>query len=253
MKISEPMPFISFAVGVVLTAMIYTIVIASFFEVEWETILSAVLALVAAAATVYFLHSQQKQTERLHHEEIKRRFNASIAVAPLALSEICSYAKKSLEFSVKSDACLRGNTEVDFDPPVFPEAVISILREVIENSEDDHVNKAFSILVSEIQVHIARQRDLPKTRDRKTLSGRTVIYSSRAFDHAIIDASSLYIFASMFFDFARGRSKEPLPLAPPSSRLILDGLFKLDIDRHAFPNVYALLGYEEGTNREAPH
>ena len=239
------MPLIFFAAGVVSSVLIYTIILGTFFEAEWETILAAVLALIAAVATVYYLHNQQKLTERLHREDIRRRFSASVSVTPLALSELCAYAVGSLRFAVKADSALRANQEVDFEPPVVPESVIGTFRDVIENAEDDDVVHAFSLLVSEVQVHIARQRSLPRVRKRETLSGAILVHSSHPFHHAIIDASSLYIFASEFFDFSRGKREKGLPTKAPTFLKIREKLHTLDIDAHAFPEVYALLSGNE--------
>jgi hypothetical protein len=65
---------------------------------HWQTLIAGGAALLAAVVTIVVLNCQIHQTRKLANDQRRRRERASLAVLPLALSELQQYAR----------ACIRG-------------------------------------------------------------------------------------------------------------------------------------------------
>ena len=58
---------------------------------DWQTLVGGILAVGAAAVSVYFLRRQISQTDLLHQAELARQHNAIRTVTPIALSSISDF------------------------------------------------------------------------------------------------------------------------------------------------------------------
>ena len=62
---------------------------------DWQTLISGLLALLAAGATILYLKKQITQTDVQHKTELERRHNAVRAIIPLALTLIDNWLRRT--------------------------------------------------------------------------------------------------------------------------------------------------------------
>lgn len=181
---------------------------------RYQTLIAAILALAAAAVSVYFLRRQIAQADVHEQERYKRQHAAARAVLQLTLTDICDYAKKSalafhgvLEAIGNDGRVLR---PIPFDPPPVPEQPIEQLRDFIA-STDAHRSAIVSELIKEIQVHSARSKT-DAVNIRAPEQGDALVPKVQIVEY-LVDAAEIYARASMLFDYARRRS-EQFPSVP---------------------------------------
>lgn len=75
---------------------------------DWQTLVSGILALIAAVISVIFIIKQIGQAEKHHQAELQRRHNAVRAIMPLALSSINTWNQHIL-----NNCCQVKNEPVD--------------------------------------------------------------------------------------------------------------------------------------------
>lgn len=168
-----------------------------------ETLTSAFLALVAAGLTILVLVRQIRQSDRQHKLERQKKLEAARAVMPLALSRLVDYAESALNYSLIGKSKISSRETHDQELPHVPDDVISVLREVIEYADDGLAGHALRKLISEVQYHHARMRDLPRQETTVQPTGVRRIGMPENYDQGIWDAIHLYLHASAFFDYAR--------------------------------------------------
>lgn len=102
---------------------------------EWQTLIGAVLALVAALWTVHEMRKQTRGDETRHRNELLRKKLAARAQMPDALSEMSEYVRKSCEYLVSGVA-----------KPTAPVGATSTLKAVIERWR--RLNRVWDAVVS---------------------------------------------------------------------------------------------------------
>jgi hypothetical protein len=127
---------------------------------DWQTLIGAGLALVAAYWAGRGLNHQIRQQERLHDESRRSRFAVARAKAPLAAVEIADHAQTYL---AQTEALLplvftRSRDRFEFDGPEFPAEASRILDTLVENSDDTILIEQVSALYSEHQVMASRMK-----------------------------------------------------------------------------------------------
>lgn len=131
---------------------------------KWQTLITGLLALLAAIPTVYLLHRQINLSER--HERTRRETSeaAARAVLPLTLSAIIDYAEQSSN----TLHTLYQNREEEVIPesiraielPLVPESAISSLQSMIEASTNPSIIKVVAKLIQKIQIQNSRIRSV---------------------------------------------------------------------------------------------
>ncbi|HIF09343.1 MAG TPA: hypothetical protein EYQ81_05505 [Sneathiellales bacterium] len=140
---------------------------------EWQTLIGAGIALLAALITVAVM-SRQINVEKRRHEEIRvGQYRVARAHLPDALNGIMGYLKESMERSILSSDL------TTIEPPGEAMDVVKALTEY---------EPEFSNLVFDYQIHNAR-RNTPN------------------FDKAIFmhDTAKLHAYVSRLFPFARAQ------------------------------------------------
>lgn len=183
-------------------------------RVEWETLVTGIVAVLVAALTVRKLSEQIRQTERLAADQRKRRARAARAMLPLALSEIADYATACIQGLYALHSCFRPNGALNqpqvegslaaWTSPRLPENVLFLLKECIEFS-DDGPAEAMAELVRHFQVQNSRILD-NISRIRLNDGVHLVLWAN--IEQDIQDAAELYARASVLFPFSKGSASQ---------------------------------------------
>jgi hypothetical protein len=209
---------------------------------HYQGLLGGILAIVGAIIGAVFLNRQIRQAAQLETDRRAHDREAERAVLPLTLSEICGYAVASGRFSKSLlDQCQGGAlpaevvVEPDDIPRLAPER-IEDLKQMIRHL-DFADTPAFAKLISEIQVHDARGRDL-------TRAGRLML--TITLEERILDAAEIYARAEAFFEFAR-RETDTVPQVVRWGR-VTAALFFMDILTGVLPNLDQRIAFASGGN-----
>lgn len=194
---------------------------------RYQTGIAAILALLAAGVSVYFLRQQIAQ-DRLHEEErYAREHAAARAVLQLTLADVCEYAKRSV--LLQSDVIRQFDKPEDddrdwswlktLDVPAQP---IDQLRQFIASTEAKN-SAIVSDLIQKLQVHEGRTRtDIEQLKNPQ--NGGFIVIRPHVIEH-ILDATEIYARAAMLFDYARRRT-EAFP-GPPQLRNMSNAAFNI--------------------------
>lgn len=162
---------------------------------EWQTLIGAVLAVIAALGTVYEMRRQTRGDEERHKNELLRKKLAARAQMPDALSEVSVYARASCRYLISND-----------EKPAAPVGGMSTLKSVIEHIDTKQAEQTFD-LVSWYQVQNAR---LIGSKKPKPVETRDMLY----------DAALLQVKVNRLFDYARNEPEEKLPEKPTQEEMI---------------------------------
>lgn len=146
---------------------------------EWQTLLSAMLALMAAAFTIRVMRSQMRQDEERHKRADERKKKAIRAQLPDALSAISGILKRE---STK----ILGNDRYGGYPPI---EALNTLKQSIEFVDDSAAERIFE-LVSWYQVW----------------SARVSHYESRQSDDILYDTALLMAYVNSVVDYAHNKT-----------------------------------------------
>ena len=150
---------------------------------HWQTVVGAVIALVAARLTIGAMRQQMNQEADRHRDAQRRKQMAARAKMPDALSDLTAYVRGC-------GARLVGAAQVLPEEPVL--AIIT-LKEGVEFIEDSAAKRTFE-LVSWYQVFRARMvQDVPSP-------------GQAGFLERIYDAALLQAHINSLFDYARNKA-----------------------------------------------
>ncbi|PZP09969.1 MAG: hypothetical protein DI607_12030 [Sphingomonas hengshuiensis] len=163
---------------------------------DWQTLVSAVLALVAAGWTVRYL-KRQIAGENVRHQELvqrdqklwDRRSMRTKAYLPIALSDVCDYCEEAfiyLRHIRDSESGIQGNPVV----PSRPAEALEQIRECIEYAEDRAARRLEDIL-REFQIARSRLEGAPRPLREDMVDHH--------FDHV-----HLRMLVDSLFEYARG-------------------------------------------------
>lgn len=146
-------------------------------KIDWETILTGLLAVTAAVCTVFFtrkqIHAAEKQIEEMrsqYNETKQRKIKSYASTLPLILSEMMSYCDDYFLFLEKMkleciDGQISGVRAQSFfyqnPTPTLPQDFLSNLRESVEYT-DDKIADTLSELSLNLQIYLARIRSINK-------------------------------------------------------------------------------------------
>jgi len=178
-------------------------------RLQWETLFTGVVALVAAFFTIRGLRQQIDQTQKLADDQRRRRARAARATLPLALSQLAQYATTCIQELhdlrpyFRSDGSLdRTKGEQRFTTwrlPHLPDSILSSLKECIE-FVDDEPAQAIVDLIGHLQVQSSRVTGFIS---RFRLNDGVHLLIRSNIDQAMWDAAEVYARASTL-PFSRG-------------------------------------------------
>jgi hypothetical protein len=177
-------------------------------RLQWETLLTGIVALGGAFWTVRKISEQIRQTEQLAKDHRERRARAACALLPLALSKTSEYAEKCLKRLDILERCFNGSGTFDSSMapniltlpiPSLSDDVLSILKESVE-FVDNEPAKAIAKLTCCFQIqhsNIASNIYALRT----TVSVLTITHRNIAND--IVWTAELYSLCGKLFPFSR--------------------------------------------------
>lgn len=171
---------------------------------DWQTLVAALVAIVAAGVAFHNTTRSLNQAEELEKRRRSRKLAAIRAVLPLALAKITEYAARSarnldrlVEVCVGRELPPNSAQESLITP--LPSETLKALTEFIEYSDEIDISIA-ELTVGLIQIHDARIRDLiDANRDQTGQRG----VAKESIMGCVIDAASIYAAASAMFGYAR--------------------------------------------------
>lgn len=159
---------------------------------EWQTLVSAGLALLAAGATIYYMRKQMRQEAERHCRATERRRMAIRAQLPNALSSMHQYVHQMTNWLF-----IFSNEQ---EPPL---AALATLQGAIEFVDDNAANRLFE-LVSWYQVWSSRIGSF----DHK---------ANNTMDQEMYDCALMMAYVNSLFEYARNEEDEVSDTAPTRS------------------------------------
>jgi hypothetical protein len=166
-------------------------------EVDWETLVTGILAVGAAWLTIWL-------TLRSERRQLWREANAARATLPLVLSEVVNwtlpYIGALLELMAQTDAF--GGIELDarqaFRRPETPKHLIPELKDVLRSTDDPRVIGRITLMVGKMQVLAARIDGM---------TDRSMVVTPDNIAGHITDLLIIHAQAESLFNYARRRSE----------------------------------------------
>ncbi|GEM_PF-2854564 len=205
---------------------------------EWQTLVSAMLALLAAFIGALFLNRQIIQSERHERARVSRRYRASRRTLRLALHDVDEFAQASI-YSLEAayNAFVATGSDLadcDFEIPKLSELAQQRLSAILETSDDPSVISLVDSILNEIQVVLARMNSLRTRRARRGLVG-----ISGNFCFCIIRCAALHAMSDGLFSYARQRSETaPISVSWDEVESVLD---MLQLYPQDYPELFKLL------------
>lgn len=213
---------------------------------DWQTLVGAVLAVLAAAGGAFLLWKQISLAKVHEEERRRRRFAAARATMPLLLSAICAYAR-DVASALKSVHPAAGQYGFGADSlalsvPNLPGELTPALERLIESTGDDDLAQCIADLLSQLQVINARISEIPRL---GTATGGLQLM----IEDYMIQTASIYAAASSLFGFARREATDP---SSSEKMSVKSALNLLEIREHEFDRLHeTLLRREARTTQQS--
>jgi hypothetical protein len=213
---------------------------------DWQTLVAATVALIAAVVAFHNTSRSLRDAERLEAHRRHRKRNAVRAVLPLALAQVTEYAERSARALVElAKRCSPGPTLPQGLAPesiiqALPAETLATLAEFIEYS--DVVNcRIVEQTVAWIQIHDARVGDIFERNCDP--SDEPDVVRKEEIEARIIDAASIYAGAAAVFEYARQQQEQlPVDLSWDAVRGALRSMRLWDEDH---PELYVIVDGRE--------
>lgn len=197
-------------------------------------IISALLTLIAAALTLVGVFATIAHQRELEQRARFKKLEAARAFLPNALSRMCELSDYAILYSHNFDDFMSRLGEDEFrdissSRLTLTDEIISILRDVIELTDDDKLSRRLSGLLREHQVFLARWRSLFSS-DRDSFIQTTEDVRQRTVSWAYLGAIS-----ASLFTYARGESltvDTTVGQDEIASILGTSGATSLDVEEH---------------------
>jgi hypothetical protein len=179
---------------------------------QWQTLVGAFVALIAACVAFRNTTRSLRQAEKLEKTRRSRKHASLRAVLPLALAEVSDYAEQSAHslnglVSQCEGETLPANIAQESLIQPLPSETLKALAEFIEYSDPVDV-RIIEATIASIQIHDSRLRDIV-TRNRDP--SRSGLVNRMELEERIIDAASIGAGADAVYEYAR-RQMEQLPI-----------------------------------------
>ena len=204
---------------------------------EWQTLLTGLMALIAAGGTICVLWTQIGVQKDQFDQQLSRKKRAWKARMPIALSAICKYTSEVAHYLLNEDV----------PPPSQPDAAMDILMTAMEYQEEKATERTAD-LASHYQVHNARLGADEKPTQKSD-------WEEIDFAQKLYDLAKLRAYATSLFDYARGDSDEG-PSQPPAKEDLETalnnsiGLINLDWESPVYKLTLDLI--KENSAKQAP-
>lgn len=194
---------------------------------NWQTLISGMLALVAALWAGCNLNRQIRQTAKLADQQLQRQHKAARATLSLTLSVLVQVVEQLLlDLRRARKELLNGQEVREFSPPTLPADTIPELQQIILSTDNPSVTEPISEIIRQMQtlwsrVSIAPDPD-PNIHNCNPMNG---------IKDWLIQAAQVHALVESLFEYARGNSQDgPTSVAWERAESILIRLYIYDKD-----------------------
>lgn len=169
---------------------------------DWQTLIGGILAVGAAAVSVYFLRKQISQTDLLHQEELARQHNAIRTVTPIALSSISDFCQ-AIADEVCGEIERRANepmilgvddeSEKRLSPQYIPADVLPTMQGLVATLGEESRIKHVAELVGSLQILQSRHNEF----DLKQAGSEFGLYG------ILLDCAKVKLLTDSIFNYSR--------------------------------------------------
>jgi hypothetical protein len=204
---------------------------------HWQTLVTGVLAIVAAFIGGGFVHYQTQMARVADRDRLTRRHAAARSTLPIVLSGMMEYARhvgaglRRLYLSSADDSVPR-DAIVGWEIPLLPTDATRALSEVIEAASNE-MAEVISDLLSQLQVQNVRLRGMKDDAIVGTPGRRNLLKIE--LDSYIIDIADIYARCEALLGYARRETDTAN--ADPSSEDLRRALFLMGFHEAAFDRV----------------
>lgn len=205
----------------------------------WQTLISGLLAIVAAIIGAAFVYHQTRQARAFERDRLIRRHAAARSTLPLVLSNIMEYARTvgrdlhALHLGGADDHVGR-DALIEWSIPPLPRDETRSLAEVIEAASND-VADVIADLLGKLQVQAVRIRGLQADVAAGTAGRRNILKSE--IEEYIQDVAEIHARCELLLDYARREADAVQQF--PTAKDKLRALFLMGYHERAFDRLKA--------------
>lgn len=189
---------------------------------RYQTLISALIALLGALLTIIYLHKQIQHSDDQEKKRIERQNYAARASLPLALSQIYSYGEDCLKLLAQANYRMTGSAPYSIDGPLTaPEIATFPISTLDRNIEfaDNPAKERMADLIACVQVQRARLEGVLRAPSQPELASSTV------------DVFEILSIIDSLFPYSRRETaelesslviKQPISLPVPADKTLLD-------------------------------
>lgn len=139
---------------------------------DWQTLISGVLAIVAALASIWMLHRQISQAETFRRDELSRRHAAARVALPISIAAVSSMVSEIVanvaaaieslddpDFETAFNDAARDKLEPELVRVSLNPSVLGSFQGFVETLHNEYEVKHIAELISSIQILLARYND----------------------------------------------------------------------------------------------
>jgi hypothetical protein len=194
------------------------------FLYDWQQLIAGFIAILAAMIGWFAIQAQVRQVEAHERELDRRRYAASRAMLPLALSGVSEYTHQCIDALL----ALYGESETiqkadDFTPPPVPSTSTADLRAMVEACSAAE-GATIAKLLARIQVQMAGLRGL-----QRDLRVSETVVTRKHLEQFFVDTIEIQARASALYRFARS-DEDDFPQGNPSRDMMVNAAFLLGLD-----------------------
>jgi hypothetical protein len=195
--------------GFALATCIWTLPLTDFpkWIAEFQTLISGVMALGAAATTVFFLSRQMRQVELFERKMEDRENRSARPLLAFVLVKLLNYSESCFQQLRKLEEKVVSSGEDDFDLPLnlaipsLPADTFSTLQMNLKFGSESAISAVTKLLIK-LQIQNSRFRGLAETNDDIPSDHLSNLHVYMA------DALSISLLCNRLFPYARGEIDE---------------------------------------------
>jgi hypothetical protein len=170
---------------------------------KFQTLITGILAVAAAAWTIQKMDKQIRQEKELELERRNRRNYAERTMMPLTLAALCDYSRQCVKWLVPllSDPQRLLAQDFSSEPPNLPSEILFSLKENIE-FEKCEVREVLADLVKNLQIQRSRLINLTTRPSSLEKTNNPQDYLREL----VVDACGIYARSANLFEYARRKS-----------------------------------------------
>jgi hypothetical protein len=173
---------------------------------DWQTLISGVLAISAAAVSVWMLHRQISQAEAFRRDELSRRHAAARVALPISLAAVSSMVSEIVgniaaaiessddpDFETAFNDAARDKSEPELVRVALDSSVLSSFQGFVETLHNESEIRHIAEMISSIQVLLARYNDFDMS----------VVNRVDGFYGILLDASKVAMLNDAVYNYSR--------------------------------------------------